>query len=165
MVGYLKGYAYNYEITRVINQDQKVDYVFGIEIPCLEKRGKDVDLNKEIKDTQGKTLGINGIYIQRCLTDLSLSMKYADDTAFYCYRAIESLCRHCAAINELTSSKDSNQWEKFRDISKVSKDEIMKIKDLSDPLRHGGYISMTSKEREEIFLNTWDIVDKYLKNI
>ena len=33
MVGYLKGHAYDFEVTRVLNQSRGVDYVFGIDIP------------------------------------------------------------------------------------------------------------------------------------
>ena len=35
MVGYLKGLAYDFELTRVLNQERATDYVFGIDIPCL----------------------------------------------------------------------------------------------------------------------------------
>src|ERR1700743_3706066 len=35
MVGYLKGLAYDLEITRVLNPACGVDYVFGIDIPCI----------------------------------------------------------------------------------------------------------------------------------
>jgi len=39
MVGYIKGYAYDLEVTRVLNQSRGIDQVFGIDIPCLAKRG------------------------------------------------------------------------------------------------------------------------------
>ena len=40
----LKGFAYDFELIRVLNQERATDYVFGIDIPCLAARGKDVDL-------------------------------------------------------------------------------------------------------------------------
>lgn len=43
MVGYLTGYAYEIEIFRVLNRSRNIDYVFGIDIPCLAERGKSVD--------------------------------------------------------------------------------------------------------------------------
>ena len=48
IVGYLKGYAYDFEITRVVNQSRGIDLVFGIDIPCLAKRGEDIDLQAEL---------------------------------------------------------------------------------------------------------------------
>ena len=91
MVGYLKGLAYDFELTRVLNQERATDYVFGIDIPCLAARGKEVDLHDALTKLREKTLGKNGIYLTRCFSDLSSAMRHADDTGFYCYRAIESL--------------------------------------------------------------------------
>lgn len=45
MVGYIKGYAYDFELTRVLNQYRNIDYVFGIDIPCLADRCKTIKLN------------------------------------------------------------------------------------------------------------------------
>ena len=116
-VGYLKGYAYEMEITRIYSQEFNVDYVFGIEIPCLEQRGKSIDLTVALPDLLKKTSVHLGVFVNRCLTDLALSMKHADDTAFYCYRAIESLKQHCAIRTNLQSTKDAEQWSLFRKIS------------------------------------------------
>jgi len=45
LVGYLRGYAYDLELTRVLNQGRGIDYVFGIDTPCLAERGQSVDLS------------------------------------------------------------------------------------------------------------------------
>lgn len=44
MVGYFMGYAYDFEVIRVLNQSREIDYVFGIDIPCLAERVKVIDL-------------------------------------------------------------------------------------------------------------------------
>jgi hypothetical protein len=165
MLGYLKGYAYDFEITRVLNPNHKIDYVFGIGIPCIEKRGKSVNLDQKLSELYKKTTGLNGVYINRCFNDLIFSMKYADDTGFYCYRAIESLRHHCSSVTNLSEANDKQQWEKFREVSSVKKSKILYIKDFADPTRHGGTISITSKNRENIFEVTWNIVESYLENI
>ncbi len=165
MVGYLTGYAYDLEITRVLSPDRKIDYVFGIEIPCIEERGKHIDLPKALAELSLKAAGENGVFINRCLNDLSASMKHADDTGFYCYRTIESLRHHCAALHNLSMADKKRQWEKFNEVSGYDRDAISPIKQAADPLRHGEALKMTSEQRADLFKLTWDIVDAYFKKI
>ena len=71
MVGYLMGYAYEFEVTRVLNQSRKIDYVFGIDIPCLAERGKSIDLQDALVKLRDKTIGPNGVFLHRCFSDLA----------------------------------------------------------------------------------------------
>ena len=114
MLGYLKGRVYDIEIDRVLNPEQGVDYVFGIGIPCLETRGASLDPELAVKVLAHKAIGPNGVYLTRCFNDLVSAMKHADDTGFYCYRAIESLRKHCASFHGLLDKSDNEQWMKFR---------------------------------------------------
>ena len=164
MVGYLKGCAYDLEITRVLNQNKNVDHVFGIDIPCIEERNRSIDIQQALSELRDKTRGENGILINRCLNDLIASMSHADDTGFYCYRAIESLRHHCAAVHKLSGTDKKQQWKKFTEISGYDQDAILPIKEVADPLRHGEASKMTSEQRANLFKLTWDIVDAYLKN-
>lgn len=163
MVGYLKGFAYDFELIRVLNQERATDYVFGIDIPCLAARGKDVDLPAALMVLREKTLGRHGVYLARCFNDLSSAMKHADDTGFYCYRAIESLRHHCAAVNSFTDESKPKQWERFREVAGCDERILREIKAAADPLRHGQIVGSTSADRERLFTITWDIVDSYLR--
>ncbi len=165
MVGYIKGYSYDFEITRVLNPSRSVDYVFGIDIPCLADRNKSLDLNAELIKLREKTVGQNGVFLARCFSDLASAMKNADDTGFYCYRAIESLRHHCAAIHGLSSSDKSTQWKKFREVIVCDENMLLSIKQAADPLRHGEAVGSTSDDRATLFMKTWDVVDGYLKNV
>lgn len=165
MVGYIKGYAYEFQISRVVNQNRGIDYVFGIEIPCLAERGKSVDLQDALSKLRNKTLGPNGMFLHRCFSDLASSMTHADDTGFYCYRAIESLRHHCAAVHGLSTAEKSIQWEKFREVSGCDEQTLRAIKAAADPLRHGGVSGGSSDDRAQLFTSTWDVVDGYLKGV
>ena len=162
MIGYLKGYAYDFELTRVLNQERATDYVFGIDIPCLAERGKDVDLSDALAKLREKTTGKNGIYLNRCFSDLASAMKHADDTGFYCYRAIEALRHHCAAVHSLAEESKATQWQKFREVARCEEQTLREIKAAADPLRHGDVASSTSADRERLFTITWNTVDRYL---
>jgi hypothetical protein len=93
-------------------------------------------------------------------------MKNADDTGFYCYRAIESLRHHCAATQDLSEAPKKDQWDKFREIANCDRAKLQFIKEAADPLRHGGISqAATVDERVRLFLDTWDIVGAYLDAI
>ena len=55
VVVFIKGLAYEVEIRRVLNPEHGVDYVFGVEIPCIAERNKDVDLLARVNEIRGKT--------------------------------------------------------------------------------------------------------------
>lgn len=162
MVGYLKGYAYDFEITRVLSQSRKIDYVFGIDIPCLAELNKSVDLQDALSKLRDKTIGPNGIFLSRCFSDLVSAMKHADDTGFYCYRAIESLRHHCAVAHGLSAANKLKQWGKFREVSGCEEQTLRFIKAAADPLRHGETSGVSSEERAKLFMSTWSVVDGYL---
>jgi len=165
MIGYLKGYAYDLELTRVLNPSQDIDYVFGIDVACISKPRESIDLDAELKKLKPKTVGRNGVYINRCLSDLVSAMKHADDTGFYCFRAIESLRLHCASVHNIDIDNKKAQWEKFREVSGSDKDDIDKITEAAKPVRHGDIAGITGNEREELFKKTWDVVESYLERI
>ena len=165
MIGYLKGYAYDIEITRVLSLERNIDYVFGIDIPCVANRNPPVDLNLALSTLRDKTYGDDGVFLRRCFVDLVSAMKHADDTGFYCYRAIESLRHHCASLNGLRNTNKAQQWQKFREVAEVSEESIIVIKRTADPLRHGEPETDVTIDRAEIFNATWIIVDAYLNKI
>ena len=164
IVGYLKGYHYEVEMRRVINRDLEIDYVFGVDVPRITSRNKDIDLDEEIRKIRSKIKGTEGVFMHRCFRDLIAAMSNPDDTALYCYRAIESLRHHCSETNNLDAKNKASQWRKFREVAQCKEETIRAVKDLADPIRHGGIHGLTDSERAELFETTWDIVDNYLKN-
>lgn len=165
MVGYLKGYAYDFEITRVLSQSRGIDYVFGIDMPCLAERGKLIDLQDALPKLRDKMVGPNGMLLNRCFSDLVSAIKHADDTGFYCYRAIESLRHHCAASQNLSAAGKSLQWKKFREVSGCEEQTLRIIKAAADPLRHGDVFGVGSEDRTMLLTSTWAIVDGYLNGV
>lgn len=165
MIGYLKGYAYDFEVTRVMNPSLDIDFVFGIDIPCIAKPRESINLDSELNILSEKTVGENGVFINRCFSDLVSAMKHADDTSFYCFRAIESLRLHSAAVHKLLDEDKNVQWEKFREVSGLSKSEIDEISEAAKGVRHGGVALVTGEERKQLFEKTWNIVTAYIRQI
>jgi len=163
IIGFIKGYAYEVEIRQILNPEKEIDQVYGIDIPCIEKRNKKMKISHDFPKIMAHIQGELGLYVKRCLNDLIASMKYPDDTGFYCYRAIESLKQYCK--EKFNISKEADQWKKFREITGYKKDDIDIVKNFADPVRHGDVINMTSENREKIFLKTWDIIEGFFDNI
>ncbi|MDZ5434681.1 hypothetical protein T3H00_18675 [Pseudomonas fluorescens] len=165
MVGYLMGYAYDLEISRVLHPGRGVDFVFGIDIPCLASRNAGMDIAVALALLEKKSFGPNGVFLNRCFTDLCFAMRHADDTGFYCYRAIESLFHHCAAAHGIEKSPKSARWSKFREVASCDEKILYSIKDAADPLRHGEAAPLTDSSRESLLMSTWDVVDGYLASL
>ena len=92
-------------------------------------------------------------------------MKHSDDTGFYCYRAIEALRHHCAAVHSIAQESNATQWQKFREIAHCEEDTLREIKAAADPLRHGDVVGSTSADRQRLFTITWNTVDRYLVEV
>lgn len=163
MVGYLLGYAYEVQVARVISLGRGIDYVFGIEVPCVSGRCAPERIEESLAELRKLSSGENGIFISRCFEDLRLAMKNADDTAFYCYRALESLRHHCAVLSGQPGAEKKIQWELFRKVAACEESSIRAIKSESDPLRHGA-INANHIDRSSILTLTWDIVGAYVNN-
>lgn len=162
LAGYLLGYAYDLEITRVLHLTKQIDYVFGIDIPSLASRNNGADIQALFTNLHRKTVGINGVFLHRCFTDLSFAMRHSDDTGFYCYRAIESLFHHCAAVHNLGGSSKTVRWVKFRELACCDEETLYFIKGAADPLRHGNVVDASYIDRDLLFTATWNVVDGYL---
>jgi hypothetical protein len=153
----------NIEITRVLAPDENIDVVFGIDTPGIkllnEQSKVELPHHLLIQLTTGKI----GYLVHRFFTDFVLAMKHASDTAFYCFRSLESLRQHCALLNGLqpVTENKSVQWELFRTLAGVSRDEIDPVREAGKGVRHGSYEPVTWTEREKVFTLTWSIAEKY----
>ncbi|MBJ7310507.1 hypothetical protein ACFOLJ_24270 [Rugamonas sp. CCM 8940] len=163
IAGFLLGHAYNLEVTRVTTPDGNIDWVYGIDIPCLTERMKGKLSSEAFTALIVKTSGPKGFILHRCFTDLTLAMQHPVDTAFYCYRAIESLRQHWGALNDV--EEKATQWKGFRDFLGISKDSIDPVRIAAEGVRHGELVSITDQKRVELFTRTWDLVEAYLNKV
>lgn len=160
-IGYFLGFGYNTEINQILCKEQDINYVFGVDIPCLAVRNKD----KNINDFMSKIMSFKGNevrFIQRCFVDLQLAITHPIDTPFYCYRAIESLRQFCR--DRYNIKKESEQWQKLSDITNFSWEHTKSIKEFANHARHGDHRNFNAEQRQEFFTNTWDFVDAFIES-
>jgi hypothetical protein len=157
IAGFLMGYGYDVEITKSHTEDLSMTQVFGIDIPVLAERAQMRDFNNSINSIFPLCYGVEAIFLRRALADLSSAIKHADDTAFYCFRAIESLRQSFGA-----DLPDADQWKAMSEAVGSSKEEMEPLRSHAFPARHGIPKPLTDKDRQQFFLYTWNIVEKYI---
>lgn len=159
IVSFLKGYAFNVEIVRVFDERLNQSLVFNNEIPALVERNQKRELT-EVKFIYPLCCGADGLYLRRCLNDLNLAIKHPDDTGFYCYRALESLKQFFGVLSG--EKDDREQWKAMADALGGKEVDTKLIRDHAFPARHGVPNPITDEERRDIFLRTWNIVERFI---
>lgn len=157
VAGFLSGFGYDIEITKVFGEALTPTLVFGIDIPVLSERAKSRDLGHLVNTIFSLCFGPGAIYIRRCLADLSFAIKRPDDTPFYCYRAIESLRQSFGA-----DLSEGEQWREMAAAVGSSKEEMEPLRTRAFPARHGVPLPLSDQDRQELFLYTWAIVERFI---
>lgn len=165
MLNYATGNTLEIDISRVQNENQQLDEPILRYIPCIAERNREIDLQAWISEVDRKSSGPHGFYIHRSLNDLSSAMKYPMDTAWYCYRAIETLRIHHSQNQTPPIADRDEQWESFREVTGITEEQTRRVWDASGELRHGRTITVSDQDRQDLFNLTWDIVDAYLQAI
>jgi hypothetical protein len=157
VAGFLFGYGYDVEITKVFDPQLKDTRVFGIDIPIVSERTKGRDTTALLNAIVPLCYGPDAVYLRRCLTDLSAALRRLDDTAFYCFRALESLRQ---SFGEGRTERE--QWEAMAHATGSSKDAMEPLRRHAFPARHGPPKPLTGEERGELYTFTWRIVERYI---
>lgn len=159
IVGFVRGYAYDVEIVKVINEDLELSHVFGIQIPALEERNKRTE-PEAVNHIYPLCLGVDGKYLKRALSDLGMAIRHADDTPFYCFRAIESLKQYFGYVTGKTEDKE--QWQEMTRAIGDHRTTVEPIRKLAFPARHGLPDATTDDERKNLFFSAWEIVEAFI---
>lgn len=165
LLGYCSGIFYDIKIDRIYNEELSIDYVYGVANEDIQRYWGEIDVPAMIGQLRPKTTGVAGILINRALNDLMNALKSADDAAFFCYRAIESLRNHNSVLHSIISRRDHHHWESFKSKAGCTRSEIDEVKRYADDLRHGKPVIMTADEVKHVLLTTWEIFRKYLGSL
>mgnify|MGYP001566633949 CR=1 FL=1 len=157
VAGFILGYGYDVEITKAFGEALDPTRVFGIDIPVLSERVKGRDVNAQVNAIFPLCFGRDAIYLRRCLADLSFAIKRPDDTAFYCFRALESVRQSFGA-----DLPEADQWKAMGEAVGSSKSDMEPLRTHAFPARHGIPKPTSEEERKALFLYTWEIVERYI---
>jgi hypothetical protein len=145
------------EITKVFDEALNATRVFGIDIPVLAERAVGRDVGGLVSAIFPLCFGPDAIYLRRCLSDLSFAMKRLDDTAFYCYRALESLRQSFGS-----DLPEREQWAAMAAAVNSTPEEMEPLRAQAFPARHGLPPPLTDAVRQRLFQYTWTVVERYI---
>lgn len=103
-LGYTLGCGYDLEITQMVAPHLKRPVVFGIGIDSLKSLA--INDGVEFEAILKALVGPGGRYLSRCLADLREAIRVPSDSAFFCYRAIESLRQYFVTGKKLKTRKN-----------------------------------------------------------
>jgi hypothetical protein len=85
--------------------------------------------------------------IRHALADAQRAIELPDDTAFYCYRAIESL-RHLFVVGDRDDGRArAASWDVMRSTLAIERDDLDWLRLLANERRHGGHIALSEADR------------------
>jgi hypothetical protein len=91
--------------------------------------------------------------IRHAIADAQRAIEAPDDTAFYCYRAIESL-RLLYLDGDDSGAARSESWQQLRSELGLSREELDAIKQFADRRRHGGHHVLSEQDRRQCLVTT-----------
>ena len=178
MSAYLEGKALDVEITSVIgHQDGEpwatlpVWTVFGVEMPVLNQRKSERPVSYEelfpfLLDAppQGEAgVGVRMVAprtLRAALADLRESIKSPHDTAFFTYRAIETIRQFFVHDEDGTDARCS--WERMANALRIESSWTSDLAPASQRQRHGAGLFMDEEARVQAMLRAWLVVDRFV---
>lgn len=158
IVGYTQGECLEVEILSCIDPKGNKS-VLGSHVESLvdrqSKKTYDLSMLSQL------TMGENGVFILRCINDLCRSTKPAYDSGFFSYRAMETISNYFT--KEFNLKTKAKGWEKMRQELNLTKDETTYFKQFADGPRHGKAANYTGKEINEVYMRSWEIMDKFIE--
>ena len=106
---------------------------------------------------------MSDVQLQLALSDLRDALANHFNTAFYAYRAIESIKDVFTEGDRTRSENNRRGWETMRSRLRVSEAFITEIKHEADRQRHGRVSQVLAGERLEAMRRAWLVVGRYVQ--
>lgn len=102
---------------------------------------------------------------RHALADVRQAQSLDDDSAFYCYRAIESL-RQAFVLPEESEKKDkAKSWERLRAALEVTERQIGAVAEAARARRHGGDDTTEYEQRLDHVHLTRELIVRYVNQL
>jgi hypothetical protein len=154
-LGYLSGLFYFADIESAQDENGNV-VTFGLGAQEIV----DTKNDRPIKSL-AKIAGIIQLErsLPRILSDLRGAVIYANDTGFYCFRAVETIRAHFES--RLSLSREA-AWPEMRRALNLSRSWFDQFSTYALPQRHGARKGMSAGERVNILKQAWFVVDRFI---
>jgi len=150
--GFSVGAAFNVEIAACVNLNGE-QAAFGIGLDELRQNA--------IQPQALLKASLMSPHLQRALADYRLAIQTPHDTAFYAYRAIESMREHFRG-----DSSKAEAWECMRASLDLTKERLTRWKDMADLQRHGVLVDKIDEdERVQSLKDVAELILRLAKHL
>jgi hypothetical protein len=150
------GGGYDLDIRKGINLASAVVETFAPRsAPIVKYVSENVRLTAE--EVIRATFKANGRFIEYALEDFADGLRHSGRNAmFFFYRAFDSLRQFLGAVHGIDDR--SKQWDKLREVTSISREDIESIKRFADPVRHGDAATWETAQIAKAERLTWSAV-------
>lgn len=154
-LNYLWGQGYDVDISSVVELGGR-HIVFGVGIPELWEAQAERPLPL---DELWKLVFRPSQHLRLALGNLREAVRMANDTGFFCYRAVESIRQ---SFKKEEDGKDKKQsWKRLKEELLIDESWIKVLTPFSDEQRHGGIVPMSGEDRVSAMQHAWKVVDRF----
>lgn len=160
-LGYINGCGYQVEITSCIDVKKETPIVFGVNVGDFHseyQKAKELPGFKEAYQTGAKQ-AFASVPLRRALHDLTQAMRSSRDTAFYCFRSLETIRGH---FQEKEDDDEIVLWEKMGSSLNIHRSLSDYIREFAKPQRHGEIATMSGEQRIQILKYTRQVIDRFI---
>lgn len=108
-----------------------------------------------------KATGSN-VFVRHALADLRAALEYPEDTAFYAYRALESIRQWFVGADADSGAARKRSWQELRDVLLVDQEALNKLRDRATPRRHGEATTLTEADRTEALVLARSVLNRFV---
>ncbi|MHB8744776.1 MAG: hypothetical protein ACYC9L_16920 [Sulfuricaulis sp.] len=163
-LGFLLACGYDIELTQVVGIDPLTHNVFGVDVQGVRNREQYTD--GEILTRFQSILGVaphKQQPLRRALVDFREAIRSHEDTAFFCFRAMEDLRQRFVSGEDDDPKKT---WREMARIMAVPEDTVnyvwKELRPAAMSVRHGAAIKLDRASRTKMLKVTWDLVDRII---
>ena len=163
-IGFLVACGYDVEITQVTGPDPRSHVVFGVNVPGVvpPERQSNEEVFARFKQIL-ETPGDKQRSLRRALVDFREAIRSVEDTAFFCFRAIEDLRQYFVVVEDRDVK---TSWNELAQKAKIPEETMAFVKDVLRPIaipaRHGNAKDIGQAERIEMLAHTWKVIDRFI---
>lgn len=156
ILGSTLGCGYEVEITTGVDSDQML--VFGVQESALAEemlRDPAIEFSR-LMNVVFSSSDENSFQLRRSLGDLRQAIRFPEDTAFHCFRAVEALT-YCFGRN------NSKGMDPLCKALNIDRDFILKTLEIpGGAVRHGKMVPMSGEARNLAFRSSAQIIKRYV---
>lgn len=101
--------------------------------------------------------------VRSALADIRNAIREPTDTSVNCYRAVDSIRREYLGGQRDTGPAGKRSWVRLREIADVEESEVLWLKGLADPRRHGGSVDLSHADRERALRLARSVVEQHCR--